>query len=381
MNNRIFSFALMAALAASVSDAAETAPTYSTQIDPLLTTQWGQRGVYAKLTPKAERTGCWAAALAQILYYHKVQPSGEVTFYPQGGLPSMVVDLSHKFDWNLFVDSITESTPMKNQDEVATYCYYTFLAINEKAWAPADIQPKTPFSDLARAGLKKYFKCQTSRVRSGDPGGMDAVKKTVLSELTAKRPLMLYAGPHAFVIDGVRVGDKGFEVHLNCGWGGTDNKWYVFDQPFDTHFGPLGDTARWVMLIRPPAAEAASTKAKEDAAQAGQDVGAQRTAAPAADAADTKLKEDAAIARQAAAESRDAENRARQDAALARQTADDAEKKAAVAEQRATSAEQRATAAEQRAATATARMNAARERAAAAVEREARQTAPGTTRE
>lgn len=251
---------VLSGIAVTGSTLAQTNQTYTTEIPPLLTTQWGQRGVYAKFTPKAERTGCWAAALAQILHYHKVQPSGEVTFYHEGGQSNMVVALDHQFDWSLFVDSISNSTPAACQNEVATYCYYTFLAINERVSAPTNIQPRTPFSDLARPGLKKYFKCSTSRVRSGDAGGMEAVKKTILSELSAKRPMMLYAHPHAFIIDGVRIGERGFEVHMNCGWGGTDNKWYVFDQPFDTHFGPLGGTGRWVMLIRPPAAGAGAQR-------------------------------------------------------------------------------------------------------------------------
>ena len=243
-------------IATSVVGQSNTA--YTTEIGPLLTTQWGQRGVYAKLTPGAERTGCWAAALAQILYYHRVQPSGEVTFWYEGGQSNTVVTLNHQFDWSLFVDSISDSTPAACQDEVATYCYYTFLAINERVSAPTNIQPSMSFSDLARPGVKKYFNCSTSRVRSGDAGGMEAVKNTILSELSAKRPMMLYAHPHAFVIDGVRIGEKGFEVHMNCGWGGTDNGWYIFDQPFDTHFGPLGGTDRWVMLILPPPASASA---------------------------------------------------------------------------------------------------------------------------
>lgn len=140
---------------------------------------------------------------------------------------------------------------------------------------------------------------------------------------------MLYVHPHAFVIDGVRIGEKGFEVHMNCGWGGSDNKWYVFDQPFDTHFGPMGGTNRWVMLLRPPAADAADAKARENATQARQD----------------------------AADQRAAKARARQDVARARQDA-----------------------AEQRAAVATAREDAIRERAAVAAEKEAGKAAPKSAR-
>jgi len=251
-------FLVVTGIAASAAAQSNTA--YTTEIGPLLTTQWGQRGVYAKFTPTKVRTGCWAAALAQILYFHRVQPSGDVTFWHEGGQSNTVIALDHQFDWRLFVDSVSNSTPIASQNEVAMYTHYTYLAINEKVAAPTNVQPRTPFSDLARPGLKKYFKCSTSRVRSGDAGGMDAVKKTVVSELTAKRPMMLYAHPHAFVIDGVRIGEKGFEVHLNCGWGGVDNKWYLFDQPLDTHFGPLGGTGRWVMLIRPPAAGAGAQR-------------------------------------------------------------------------------------------------------------------------
>lgn len=267
---------------------------YTTVIGPLLTTQWGQRGVYAKLTPGAERTGCWAAALAQILYYHRVQPSGEVTFWYEGGQSNTVVKLNHQFDWSLFVDSISNSTPAASQDEVALYCYYTFLAINENDNAPTNSAPKPAFSDLARPGLDKYFNSSTWPHRSGAPGGFEALRKEVMSELAAKRPLMLYAPPHAFVIDGARVGEKGFEVHMNCGWGGTDNGWYLFEEPFNTHFGPLGGTARWVLTIHPRDVAMREAAAREAAARD------RETAAKAREAA-TKAREAAAAKRVSAA--------------------------------------------------------------------------------
>lgn len=258
MQKLSLTFLVVAGIAASAAAQSNTA--YTTEIGPLLTTQWDQRGVYAKFTPTKVRTGCWAAALAQILYFHRVQPSGDVTFWHEGGQSNTVVALDHRFDWSLFVDSVSNSTPMASQDEVATYCYYTFLAMNERVWAPTNTQPQTAYSDLQRRGLTAYFKCQTQRFRSSDAGGIEAVKRVILSELKEKRPLMLYVHPHAFVIDGVRIGAKGFEVHMNCGWGGSDNKWYVFNQPFDTHLGPMGGTDRWVMQVRPPVAGAAGQR-------------------------------------------------------------------------------------------------------------------------
>ncbi|MHC4553272.1 MAG: C10 family peptidase, partial [Planctomycetota bacterium] len=56
---------------------------------------------------------------------------------------------------------------------------------------------------------------------------------------------------HAFVIDGVRVHKERIAVHLNCGWEGADDGWYIFDKPFKTSRGVFDNPARWILSICP----------------------------------------------------------------------------------------------------------------------------------
>ena len=57
----------------------------------------------------------------------------------------------------------------------------------------------------------------------------------IKDEIDSYRPCMLYlekttGGGHAVVIDGWRM-RREFEVHLNMGWKGKNNSWYVYDEP------------------------------------------------------------------------------------------------------------------------------------------------------
>ena len=46
----------------------------------LLQTQWDKEGNYSKFCPKSGTLGHWSTALAQILAYHKYQPTGKINY-------------------------------------------------------------------------------------------------------------------------------------------------------------------------------------------------------------------------------------------------------------------------------------------------------------
>ncbi len=218
--------------------------------EPLIETRWAQRGPYAEFTPNSERLGCWSVAFAQILYYHRLQPSGQVSYDGKGYAVSE--DFRRRFEWHLFAESLSGDTPPETRAEVARYCYYTALAIRK------DFVKESAYkgnSDVRRAGVEKHFGCATQRY-SDDRDGRRGVERVIISELKRKRPLLLYTEGanglgHAFVIDGARTSDGRLEVHLNCGWAGADDGWYEFWQPFATSRGLFDSPGRWVLAIRP----------------------------------------------------------------------------------------------------------------------------------
>ena len=53
--------------------------------DYLLNTQWDQVDKYAKFCPDNNRAGCWSTAMAQIFYFHRMKPTGEVDYLTTTG--------------------------------------------------------------------------------------------------------------------------------------------------------------------------------------------------------------------------------------------------------------------------------------------------------
>ena len=218
------------------------------EVLPLVTTKWGMGGLYAQHTPSNAVLGCWSVALAQILYYHKMQPTGKVSYDSAGYTISET--LGHPpFDWSKFADSLTDSTPPEVRSEVARYCYYTSIAIGK-----IFVGGYKGNSDYRRAGITKYFGCSSQAYSFV---GVEGIRKAIISELSMRRPLLLYmegnkAGlGHAVVIDGVRIVGENFEVHLNCGWYGHEDGWYEFEKPIKTSRGLFDKPNRWVYAIRP----------------------------------------------------------------------------------------------------------------------------------
>ncbi|MCC6355989.1 MAG: C10 family peptidase [Verrucomicrobiae bacterium] len=220
------------------------------EIQPLLTTKWGMGHQYAQLTPNQALLGCWAVAIAQILYYHRIQPTGTVEYEGPGYRIAESLG-EHRFNWQLFADSLTPSTSSEVCSEVARYCYFTAIAIGKTF--PEGYQGN---SDHRRAGIQKHFGVSS---QAYSRAGSEAIRQAILSELSQKRPLLLYIeglqpGPklgHALVIDGVRTVGDSFEVHLNCGWYGSEDGWYAFEQPIRTSRGLFDNPTRWVYAIRP----------------------------------------------------------------------------------------------------------------------------------
>lgn len=219
-------------------------------VEPLLKTQWAQRGLYAKYTPAHMRLGCWSVAFAQILYHNRINPCGDVKYEGDGYRIDETLD--YQFNWDLFAESLKPESPDEVKSEVARYCYYTAITIQKEF---VDGEAYKGNSDLRRGGIKKHFQCDTRRYRS-DNHSYHEIRDVIFAELTAGRPLLLYVEGkeglgHAFVIDGVRVHKERIAVHLNCGWEGSDDGWYPFDRPFKTSRGIFDNPNRWVLAIQP----------------------------------------------------------------------------------------------------------------------------------
>ena len=204
-------------------------------IEPLVKTQWNQSEPYNLQCPKDKEgvhypTGCVATAMAQIMYYHKC--------------PST-------YDW----DKMT--TTYKSTD--------TGTAANAVAKLMADCG-NSVFMEYASDGssASTLDACEALRNDYGYAETTEYVGRTtytakswdelIYAELAAKRPV-LYGGNscssgqgiagHAFVIDGYKLKDGTGYYHVNWGWGGYSDGYFlisVLDPEYEYTGGNAGSS-------------------------------------------------------------------------------------------------------------------------------------------
>lgn len=200
-------------------------------IPTLLTCHWAQDDPFNRLTPvfpgytTHTKTGCVAVAMAQVLYYHKLPTRlhGKKTYtYTsseglRGSDGSTTITISddlsrYSIDWANLIDrpwnrntgraDCTEAEAMA----VSTLMYVCGLATKMNY----GYKGSGAHVDWATEGINTLFDGLRAEHVSFDEG-------VILSELSARRPVIYSGGGHCFVIDGANA--QGY-LHCNLGWGG-----------------------------------------------------------------------------------------------------------------------------------------------------------------
>lgn len=218
-------------------------------IEPLLTTNWDQDEPYNNNCPtyEGERcyTGCVATAIAQIMNYHKWprQGSGSVTYMCyQTETDSMTLsrDFSGStYDWENMSDTYNSSNSEASNAAVAKLM--EDVGYGCEMWY-------TPYGSAANSidaaqALVKYFSYDKAiKFIYRDYYTHDEWEDLLYGELAASRPLY-YAGNayneengHAFVMDGY----KDCYYHINWGWGGVSNGYFLITDLFPSIQGVGG---------------------------------------------------------------------------------------------------------------------------------------------
>lgn len=197
----------------------------------LLTTNWQQMGGFQAFTPDSLRTGCWSTALAQIAYYHKLQPKGRASYTSRKGfLINRVLD-SVIFNLNSFTKTINSSTPTEIKKQMALYNFYAACAVQK------DFGTDSYMNKLAPSSLfEKHYPVRCSRYLSWNnfgPYTLGKLEQIIYNEIINKRPVFLHFSNlknfgHSVVVDGFYYKDGNMFVHTNQGQGGSDDGWYQF---------------------------------------------------------------------------------------------------------------------------------------------------------
>ena len=203
-------------------------------ISPMVTCKWNQNSPYNMDCPEVKDsegvkmyapTGCAATAMAQLMYYHKLETKTQTI--PAYTTEKEKIQLEalppYAFQWSKMLNEYQEGDKSEGAKEVAKLMRYCGQAI--KMDYTSEMSGGFP---TAEAFINLFgFSNQSREVLRKDytPQEWD---KMVYDELTNKRPVLYYGsavgGPHEFVIDG--YDDKGL-FHVNWGWGGQSDGYFV----------------------------------------------------------------------------------------------------------------------------------------------------------
>lgn len=232
----------------SISDEAEygarKAPV-GNAIAPLLTCKWNQGNPYNLMCPQYQGeycvTGCVATAMAQVMYYHKWprEATAAIPAYTTSlgislnSLPATILK------WSQMKDTYLSSETGTAVDAVAELMRYCGQAVE------MDYSPSASAANVYANTMVKYFGySNTARDVARYDYSTAEWEEMIYDELTANRPVLYCgyssSGGHRFVCDGY---DGNGLFHINWGWGGSSDGYFVLSALNPESLGIGGGTA------------------------------------------------------------------------------------------------------------------------------------------
>ncbi|MBP5258848.1 MAG: C10 family peptidase [Prevotella sp.] len=220
----------------NITNAPMKAPGTAT-IGPLLTTKWNQGEPYNSFCPYPSPTGCVATAMAQVMYYTETKAGNSTTSttdvipgYTTAtyGLSINAIPAGETIPWANMIDDYSGSYTENQAQSVAAImavCGYSVQMDYTPEGSGAQV------SAVADA-LKAYFGyASTTQYLSRSYYSYDNWMSLIYNELQQGRPVV-YGGcatdnAHAFVCDGYKYEDDAPLFHINWGWGGQSDGFFV----------------------------------------------------------------------------------------------------------------------------------------------------------
>jgi hypothetical protein len=233
----------------------------------ILNTTWGQGGIYAMKSPLINtsnsssdptnhwRVGCWSTAIGQIINYHQLQSKGNCMYWCSVltnslGFPLFIANNldDHTYYWYNMATSISAVSPAAEIENVTQLLYDVSTVIQKDFGTGGYV-----FGSTGRTNeVKEHFEY----ISSDTEFAINPPISEIISEINHERPCMLYIDNitgllgHAVALDGYRWSNGKFQVHLNMGWGGGWNNWYVYNETINASGYVFNGTLRGLMFIR-----------------------------------------------------------------------------------------------------------------------------------
>lgn len=204
-------------------------------VDPLLTTKWNQTYPYNANCPMGSwrrcLTGCVATAMAQVMYYHRAKSTDKLLkripgYHRPSGYDSSTVTLypipkGAKIDWDNMLDEYISGNYTDEQAQaVANLMLYCGASID--MLYGCNVSSASP--GLVPGALYDYFGYKKAKYINRNNYTDEEWESIIYGELIEGRPIHYTGGNHAVVVDGH---DGNGYVHVNWGWGGSSDGFYL----------------------------------------------------------------------------------------------------------------------------------------------------------
>jgi hypothetical protein len=220
----------------------EDSPLNDVNIGPLMSTTWDQTNHYNDWCPTDANApfgydgrvpvGCVATAYAQILNFHQwpIKGTGSYSYTDSDGLNtgSYTADYSDPFEWANMQDSYNPlgSEPAAAVDAIAELMFEMAVSAEMDFEGNGSGSFSGTLSSQADANLY-YESPVSSYLLFGDT--FNEIITAITNDILAGYPSIVTIPGHAVVADGYKSISGDEELHINYGWGGTNNAWYALD--------------------------------------------------------------------------------------------------------------------------------------------------------
>lgn len=225
-------------------------------VNPLLTTEWNQRHPYDYFSPVVKshcvkaQAGCVMVAMGQIMKYYEWPVASNWLFSwndSEGKVKaSMQADWSFPYDWSLLSDTYGTGGLKTTLQEIAIGRLCADLGVLKQA----DYEPENTgawdydigniMTDyLGYSPGSQFSQWYYWDSNYGTQLSREWVEWLLKADIKAMKPVIVgyidkaRSGAHCFVADGLAEYNGRDYYHLNYGWGGQANGWYLFTNGYE----------------------------------------------------------------------------------------------------------------------------------------------------
>lgn len=222
-------------------------------VGPWLTTRWDQCNPYNAYCPDDPAgtayygfrvpAGCVPVAYAQVLNYHRwpVRGTGLHAYVDTRGATTGAhdVDFSDAYDWGHMVSGYSAFGTAEPEQAAAVAELIYELGVGAEIDYESDGSALFLGAPGPLLAASFFFELPVYHAQ------FDALQDPMDADLAGGYPVVVGIEGHAIVVDGVRVLDGAKTYHINYGWGGQNDGWWMADNV-------AGDAIRYgVTGIRP----------------------------------------------------------------------------------------------------------------------------------